>query len=355
MTKPNTAPRPAHRIFWAAALALVAGCGSSDDGDPAPPPPSGPSPVACEQLAGMAIPASAIGLPTQGGKVTTATVVAASGSGARVIPEHCLVNGTVAPIDSAAQDIQFRLALPTTWNRKAMMYGGGGFDGTIPSVVGNVPAGPADQALPIGRGYAVFASNGGHAAGALGSLDGTFLLNEEMVRNWAAGEALKKTRDAATFLIKARYAVSRVDKAYFAGGSTGGREALQVATRWPEDWDGIIAWYPAWKQMTAILAGHRTNRTLAKPGAYPNTPKRLLIYNAAMQACDGLDGLVDGLISNQARCNATFDPATATVNGAPLRCPDGGDAGDFCLSDAQISALKSMNSSTQLKDRKSVV
>ncbi|WP_393937031.1 tannase/feruloyl esterase family alpha/beta hydrolase [Piscinibacter sakaiensis] len=274
----------------------------------------------------------------------------ASGSGARVIPEHCLVTGTIAPVDTTAPDIQFRVALPTTWNRKVMMFGGGGFDGTLPNVTGNVPAGPADQALPIGRGYAVFASNGGHAAGPLGSLDGLFLQNEEALRNWG-GEALKKTRDAATFVIRARYAVDKADRAYFAGGSTGGREALQVATRWPDDWNGIIAWYPAWNQMTAILAGHRNNRALARPGAYPNPAKRQLVYTAAMQACDGLDGVVDGLISNQTRCNAIFDPDTASVNGAPLRCPDGAEGGDGCLSDAQIAALKGTNSATRLNFR----
>ena len=62
-----------------------------------------------------------------------------------------------------------------------------------------------------------------------------------------------------------------------------------------------------------------------------------------MQACDALDGVVDGLISNQARCNAMFDPATARVNGTPLRCPGGADTGDTCLSDAQITALKTIN------------
>jgi len=340
----TTAHHALRLAFALVAAAAVTACGGGDDAPPAPPPPS--APLACADLAGMTIPPAAIGLPTTGGTVTSATVVAASGTGARVIPEHCLVNGAIAPIDPAAEAIQFRVALPTVWNGKAMMFGGGGFDGSIPSVVGNVPAGPADQPLPIGRGYAVFASNGGHQAGALGSLDGNFLLNEEMLRNWA-GEALKKTRDASAFLIKARYATATIQQAYFAGGSTGGREALEVATRWPDDWTGIIAWYPAWKQMSAMLAGHRANRALAKPGAYPNTPKRKLIYDAAIEACDGLDGLIDGLISNQNRCNAVFDPSTASLSGTPLRCPDGADTGDTCLSDVQIATLKAMNASTR--------
>lgn len=337
--------RPLTSTLVVAMLALVAGCGGSSDGGP--PPAAGPTPLACEALVDLAVPASAIGLPTQGATVTSATLVAASGSDARVVPEHCLVQGAIAPMDPTAEAIQFRVALPTDWNGKAVMFGGGGFDGSIPNVTGNVPAGPADQPLPIGRGYAVFASNGGHQAGALGSLDGLFLLNEEMLRNWS-GEALKKTRDAAAFVIRARYATETIERAYFAGGSTGGREALQVATRWPADWDGIIAWYPAWKQMTAILAGHRANRTLAQPGAYPSPAQRKLVYDAAMEACDGLDGLVDGLIGNQLRCNATFDPATATVGGAPLRCPDGADGGDACLSDTLIATLKAMNSATHL-------
>ena len=68
--------------------------------------------MACAQLAGTVIPASAIGLPTSGAAVTTASVVAAAGAGA--FPEHCLVNGTVSPVDKSAPDIRFRVALPTT-------------------------------------------------------------------------------------------------------------------------------------------------------------------------------------------------------------------------------------------------
>lgn len=348
MSLPIARSRRLRHVTMSAAAALAAGCGGG--GDAAAPSPA-PTPLSCAQLAGTTIPASAIGLPTRGGTVTAATVVAASGTGARVIPEHCLVTGSIAAVDTTAEAITFRLALPTQWNNKVVMFGGGGFDGTIPNVTGNVPAGPADQALPIGRGYAVFASNGGHAAGALGSLDGLFLQNDESLRNWAAGEAVKKTRDAATHLIKLRYAVDKVDKAYFAGGSTGGREALQAATRWAADWDGIIAWYPAWNQMSAMLGGHRASRALAQPGAYLNGAKRALVYNAAIEACDMLDGVADGLIANQLRCNAIFDPATASVAGVPLRCPGGADTGDTCLSDAQIATLKGMNSATRFNFR----
>jgi carboxylesterase type B len=333
------------------AIAVTAcGGGSSGGGDTTPPvtqPPVSAKPLDCPALAGMAIPAASVGLPTSGGTVTSAVVVAASGTGAKAIPEYCLVNGSIAPVDKSAPNILFRLALPTTaWNSKVVMFGGGGFDGSIPNIGGNVPLGPTDQLFPLGRGYATFASDSGHQAGALGSQDGTFGLNDEAIRNFS-GDALKKTRDASLFLIKARYAVDKVQKAYFIGGSTGGREAIESITRWPEDWDGAIAWYPAWNQTAAVLGGHRMNRALAKPGAYPNVAKRQLLLNAAMAACDGLDGVVDGLISNQLRCNAVFAPSVAYYNGAPLRCPGGFDAGDTCLSDAQITALKVINTDTR--------
>jgi len=81
------------------------------------------------------------------------------------------------------------------------------------------------------------------------------------------------------------------------------------------------------------------SRALAKPGAYLSVGKRQAVYDAAMQACDALDGVADGLISDQRQCNERFDPSIATLNSAPLRCPEGADTGDHCLSDAQIDAL----------------
>jgi len=295
----------------------------------------------CADLVGLAIPASAIGLPTTGGAVTSATLVPAAGSGAALVAEYCRVNGQISPVDPSAPKILFRVALPTSWNQKALMYGGGGFDGSIPSVTGNVPSGPTDKPLPVTRGYAVFASDSGHQAGPTGSLDGSFGRNDEALANWG-GEALKKTRDAAMYIITARYGAAPL-KSYFAGGSTGGREALQSIQRWPRDWNGAIAWYPAWNQASAMLGGQVATLALAKPGAYLNANKRLALFQAAMQACDHLDGLIDGLINNQAACNATFDPATAMLNASPLRCPGGADTGDTCLSDAQIAAVRTMN------------
>ena len=318
------------------AALVLAGCGG-DGHDDAPAAPKG-----CAELATMTVAASSIGLPTSGARVTSAATVAAAGTGPAAIGEYCKVMAEIAPVDPAAPMIKLQVDLPTAWNNKAMMFGGGGYDGSIPNVAGNVPAGPVDQPTPLGRGYATFASDSGHQAGPLGSQDGSFGVNDEALNNFAK-DALKKTRDVTMAILKARYGVAGAQRSYFAGGSTGGREALAVVQNWPQDWDGVIVLYPAGAAASLDLQFGRVTRAFAMPGAYPNAAKRQRLLAASLETCDALDGVTDGLVSNQAACNAAFNPSTALVGGTPLRCPGGVEAGDACLSDAQITALNVFN------------
>lgn len=322
--------------YLAAAAAVLAagGCASNL---PAPP----PAPTACEGLNGMAIAPQAIGLPTTGAVVTSAVVVPAAGAGVAMVAEYCKVLGDINPVDPTAPKIKFQVNLPSSWNSKALMFGGGGYNGVLATGLGNVPAGPTDKPAPLARGYATFGSDSGHQANANGSRDGTFGANDEALRNFSS-DAIKKTRDAAINIIQTRYA-ARAQKTYFAGGSTGGREALFAVQNWPQDFDGAIVLYPAWNAAALDLQFGRITRELAKPGAYPSRAKRKLMYDAALAACDGLDGAMDGLISNVSACNASFNPMTATLGNQPLRCAGGVDAGDACLSDAQIAGYAVTN------------
>ena len=343
-------PRPHRRVaapLSALAVALlVAGCGGSDSDDGGPPAVA----MSCDQLNGMTIPASSIGLTTTGATVSSATVVPAAGTGNAAVGEYCKVLGDIKPVDAAAQNIKFQLNLPTTWNRKAVMFGGGGYNGTIATGTGNVPAGPADRPTPLARGYATFGSDSGHQANPLTtSRDGSFGANDEMLRNFS-GDAIKKTRDTAVAIIQARYA-DKVQQTYFAGGSTGGREALIAVTRWPSDYNGAIVLYPAWNAAALDLQFGRITRALAQPNAYPSRAKRKLLLDASLAACDTLDGVADGVISNVRACNASFNPRTAVLNGAPLRCAGGTDAGDSCLSDAQITGFEVTNTPLTLNYR----
>jgi feruloyl esterase len=249
--------------------------GGDDRGQPA---------ISCAQLVHRKIPASAIGLPTTGAVVTAAVTVAAAGTGASAIGAFCLVSGSISPIDPAAPDIDFQLGLPTAWNRKMLMLGGGGFDGSIPPPSSNTPNGPVNAPVPLGRGYAVFASDSGHQDA--NAADGAFSVNQEAYLNFM-GDALKKTRDAALFLVTAFYRRD-VERSYFAGGSTGGRESLTVIQRWPKDWDGAIALYPAWDFTALTLGQLDATQAFAAPGAFLDTAKRGVLYSAALAACDAL-------------------------------------------------------------------
>ena len=279
----------------------------------------------CDQLNGTTIPASAIGLPTTGATVTTSTVTTAATG------EYCKASVAIHPVDRNAPDILAQVNLPTSWNTKAVMLGGGGYDGSIPNATVNFTNGPI---LTPGRGfllqgYATFSSNSGHVANGFGSQDASFGRNAEALHNFA-GDALKKTRDSAVYLIAKRYG-DKPSRSYFIGGSSGGREALWVVQNTPRDFDGAVSMYPAWNAASLDLQFGRITRALAKPGAYPNPRKQLVWVNAVIAACDGLDGVVDGLVSNVAACH--FKPET-------VRCAGGADTGDTCLSDAQIGAIR---------------
>lgn len=222
------------------AMGFLNACGGGGGGGDSSEAQAAPTAVTmtCAQLVNMQIPATAIGMPTTGAIVTATTTVAANGTGSAAVGEYCLATGKIMAVDSTAPDIQFKVALPTTWNSKVLMRGGGGWNGSIPAIAGNILKSAA--ASPLGRGYAVFGSDTGHQS--LVSTDASFAANPEAFRNWI-GDALKKTRDAALVVVKATYGSAPI-KSYFVGSSTGGREALAVAGRWPADWDGVVALYP---------------------------------------------------------------------------------------------------------------
>ena len=92
-------------------------------------------------------------------------------------------------------------------------------------------------------------------------------MNDEALANYAH-DALKKTRDTAIYLIEQRYGAAP-ERSYFAGGSTGGREALAVVQQWPTDFNGAIVLYPAYNALALDLQFGRITRALAQPGAFP--------------------------------------------------------------------------------------
>ena len=131
-----------------AAVAAVLAAGGCASNLPAPP----STPTACAGLNGLTIAPHAIGLPTTGAAVTSAVVVPAAGAGVAAVAEYCKVLGDINPIDPTAPKIKFQVNLPSNWNGKALMFGGGGYNGVLATGLGNVPAWPTDKPAPLARG-----------------------------------------------------------------------------------------------------------------------------------------------------------------------------------------------------------
>ncbi|MGH7025625.1 MAG: tannase/feruloyl esterase family alpha/beta hydrolase [Caulobacteraceae bacterium] len=320
---------PLSALVLGAALAAAAPAGPRQIAATAP----ADSAERCAALDGVRIPPARIDLPTGGARVLEAREIAATADPHHPTPDYCRVRGAIAPVDPHAPEIRFELDLPAAWNGKALMMGGGGFDGVIPDTSGALlDEPPGAVSPPLLRGYATFASDSGHQASnpalPTPAVDGAFAMNDEALANYA-GDAVKKTRDASVTLIWRRYGRSPA-RTYIVGGSNGGREALLAIRRWPADFDGAIAAFPFWDAGTNALAFGRISRALAAPGAWLDPARRALVYRAVVAACDGLDGLKDGLVSDVDACR--FDPRA-------LRCPPGAEAAGPCLSGAQIGAL----------------
>jgi len=294
--------------------------------------------AACAALSGAVVQARQIGLPTSGAHVVSTTFLAADGAGHKASPAYCRVLAQIAPVDPQGQPITVQLNLPSAWNGKAVQMGGAGLDGVLVTAEGPGPGANA-QPTPLSIGYATFGSDGGHSvANQLEPESQTrAFMNDEVLANYG-GAQLKKTHDLAMALIRLRYG-KEPRRTYFVGGSEGGNEALAVAQRWGEDYDGAIAFYPAAGGVPMVVGMGRDARALAAPGAYPDPAKQALLHEAVVAACDAGDGVADGIVSNPSAC--AFDVAT-------VRCPTGGDEGDGCLSDAQIAALEVMNTDVRL-------
>lgn len=288
----------------------------------------------CATLQGFSIPASAIGLPTSGAMVQSAAFVAASDAKNKN-GAFCKVTGIVKPHHAGSPNLEFEVNLPAEWNRRALQMGGGGYDGSLVTGLTVYSNEVPTSETPLKQGYVTLGSDGGHHGKP--GFDGSFGMDDEALLNYGK-ESVKKTHDTAMAIIRKAYG-QRPNRFYFIGGSQGGHEALDAAARYPQDYDGVVAHYPAYNVTLLHLGSLNVGRALYENGGagWINPRKTKLIGDAVSAKCDELDGAKDGIISNVAGCNRAFDIST-------LRCPNGADTGDTCLSDAQIQAVRMITS-----------
>jgi feruloyl esterase len=176
----------------------------------------------------------------------------------------------------------------------------------------------------LGRGYAVSVTDTGHSGGAT---DARWALHHpEKVIDYGY-RAIHETAIKARAIVERFYAAPP-RRAYFHSCSNGGRQALIEAQRYPADYDGIIAGAPANYWTHLLSAAIWEVQALGDPASWIPPAKLPAIENAALAACDALDGVKDGVIGDPSRCR--FDPSTLLCKGAEA---------DACLTAAQVAAL----------------
>ena len=317
-------------IRWAASIAIagamsLAGCGGSGSSGG-----EGPAAISGAALDGANHPAKQS--PQEhcdalaGGTVGGATIgTAAFEAATETTPEQCVVSGTLH------STLNFRIKLPSYWNGKLLSLGGGGWDGSIPAA--------AISASGNTSGYVVLASDGGRQGSGLDAA--SFLDNPQGQQDFGY-LSIHSTYEVAMEIIQKRYGRLPVYR-YFEGCSNGGREALIQATRFPNDYDGIVVRAPAYSFTELFQHFVAIGQALNAPGGAISDAKATTISKAALAACDTDDGLADGIVSRPQAC--TFDPAS-------LRC-SGGDS-DNCLTEAQISTARVIYSELKRADSRLV-
>jgi feruloyl esterase len=226
------------------------------------------------------------------------------------------VLGYVAPY------VGIGLVLPITgWNGKLLKYGCGGYCGIAPEIQ------LASCRDPLRRGYACVVSDMGHSSTGA---DGKWAFNNLQAEFDFGYRATHVAARAGKAITEAFYAKAP-SRSYYMGCSTGGRQGMVEAQRYPWDFDGIIAGSVNIGFEDEIMELLWDARALRGPdGKYLLRPDDLRRVNSAVVAqCDLDDGVKDGIVSNPLAC--AFDPAK-------LACAGGDRAG--CLTGAQVDALK---------------
>jgi feruloyl esterase len=237
------------------------------------------------------------------------------------LPAFCRVTATLTP--SSDSDIKIEVWLPVSeWNGKLQSVGNGGWAGVI-----------SYSALARGleERYASASTDTGHATSG-----GNFALGHpEKMIDFAYRSVHAMT--AAAKAIVAAYYGQRPTISYWNGCSTGGRQGLTEAQRYPTDYNAIIAGAPANNRTHLYAWSLSIAQGINKDEAsYIPPSKYAMIHKAVLDACDALDGLKDGLIGDPMRCH--FNPKVLTCKGSDE---------PSCLTAPQVETARRLDSAAK--------
>jgi hypothetical protein len=232
------------------------------------------------------------------------------------LPEHCRISGLIAP------EVRIEVNLPVAWNGRIYMHGNGGFAGETPETGER----PRVRSTALANGFVTVTTNTGHDAA---SEPLAKFAESQQKRIDYAFRAVHLTAMESKRIAGAYYGRAAA-YAYWDGCSTGGRQGLISAQRFPADFDGIVAGAPVLAFVDTVTQSLWNGLVLT------DTPVSLekikLVGNAVYHLCDAKDGLADGLIDDPRNCN--FDPERDVT-----QCATGRDA-PTCLTQAQSAAIK---------------
>ena len=242
-----------------------------------------------------------------------------------MLPAHCRVAAVLTP--SSDSHIEMEVWLPAeNWNGKFEAVGNGGWAGSIRYVDGPAQAVAKSLSDALQEGYATASTDTGHK-GAQG--DASFALGHPEKLIDFDSRAVHEMTLRSKAIIAAFYGRG-ARLSYWNGCSTGGRQGLTEAQRYPEDFDAILAGAPANYQNHLHAWDMNLGVTNLKDKEHMvPTAKLALLNQAVLAACDGLDQVKDGLLTDPRKCH--FDPSTLVCKG-----PDGPN----CLTAAQVETVK---------------
>jgi feruloyl esterase len=271
--------------------------------------------ASCESLTSLTLPNTTITLatPVAAGEFTPQDP-APPGANFKNLSAFCRVAATLAP--SKDSDIKIEVWMPASgWNGKFQAVGNGGWSGAIvyPSL-----------ARALAHGYATASTDTGHSGGS-----GSFaLVHPEKLIDFGYRAVHEMTVQAKAII--AAYYGDGPKYSYWNGCSSGGKQGLKEAQRFPADYDGIIAGAPAnyWTHlMTGTLwitqAAHKDEASFIPASKYA------IVHKAVLEACDALDGVKDGVLEDPRKCH--FDPKT-------IQCQ--GDDTSNCLTAPQVETAR---------------
>ena len=310
MALPSTFP---WRWCGLAAVAALAACAGMGTAPPQLAPATGATLASCADLAAR------VSIPNT--TLTSASLVAAGGLTATgiatPIPEHCLLRGQMnrrtSPVDGKAYAIGFEMRLPTQWNGRFFYQANGGIDGVVVPATG-VLGGGAPTTNGLSLGFATMSSDAGHPIAY-----GPFFGLDPQARLDYGYQAVGSLTPTAKELIRLAYGKGP-DRSYFAGCSNGGRHAMVAASRFADQYDGILAGNPGFNLPKAALSqlwGVQQYASISSLGTsgLPEvssafTPAEFKFVGERILArCDALDGAADGMVGDTRACQAAFSVA----------------------------------------------